>query len=74
MAFNGSTAPVLVVPALAMTQNGRKPAARSADTAAANAPMSMRKASSTATLRSWSGRKPRMRSAFWFEPWVWAEQ
>ena len=62
-AGSGSTAPVEVVPAVAATQNGTRPAARSASTAARSSATGSRKSASASITRSCSRAKPSTRSA-----------
>ena len=70
IASRGSTAPVLVVPAVETTRKGRSPARRSASIAARRASTLMRKCSSTGTVRTRSGRMPASRADLATEAWA----
>ena len=70
---SGSTLPVLVVPEVATTQNGRSPAARSAATAAATSSGRSRNSASLARRRSCPGRRPSSPAARPIQEWVWSE-
>ena len=65
-------APVPVVPALAATAMGAKPAARSSATAAASASLSMRKWESLGTMRMRSRRTPTIIAARESALWLWS--
>ena len=71
---SGSTAPELVVPALATTTAGRRPAARSASIAPRSAEGRTRIRSSVGSTRTWSGRKPSTRAPRASEEWVWSDR
>ena len=66
----GSTAPVLVLPAVATTQNGSSPASRSSATAASTAATDSRWAESGRSTRRCAGSKPSTRQARPTEAWV----
>jgi hypothetical protein len=70
---SGSTLPVLVVPEVATTQNGRRPAARSAATAAATVAGGSRNWASFSSRRTWAGWRPSMPAARPIQEWVWSE-
>ena len=70
---SGSTLPVLVVPEVATTQNGRRPAARSAATASATTPGGSRNSWSLPSSRTWDGRRPTSPAARPIQEWVWSE-
>jgi len=67
-----SIAPVFVVPALATTRNGRRPASASASIAPARSSTRRRNRSSVGSTRIWSGRNPRWRAARASDEWVWS--
>jgi hypothetical protein len=71
MAGSGSIVPVFVVPAVATTQNGRRPAARSAPIARRSAAGSIRREASVGTTRTAVGGKPAMRAALVTQWWDW---
>jgi hypothetical protein len=60
---NGSTVPVSVVPADAITRNGLSPAALSAFTCRSRPSTDMRRSLSISTHTTWSLRKPARRAA-----------
>jgi hypothetical protein len=70
---SGSTLPVLVVPEVATTQNGRRPAVRSAATAAATVAGGSRNWASFSSRRTWAGWRPSMPAARPIQEWVWSE-
>ena len=70
MAGTGSKAVVEVVPAVAQTKNGRRPAARSSATAAASASGSIAWRSSWATTRRLASPTPAMRTPFSIDEWA----
>ena len=72
MATRSSTAPVLVVPALALTRNGRRPAIASASRAATRSSTRRRNRLSVGSTRIWSDRNPRCRAARASDEWVWS--
>ena len=69
-AASGSTLPVLVVPEVATTQNGRHPAARSAATAAATSSGRSRYSASLPSRRTWDGCSPTSPAARPIQEWV----
>ena len=73
MAGTGSTAPDEVVPTVAATKQGTRPASRSAVITAASAPASMAKSSPTSIIRNAWSPKPAIRTAFSIEEWAWLE-
>ena len=62
-------APVPTVPALAATQNGRRPAARSSMMACRSAPTSMRQSASIGTVRRLAAPRPSNSAALRMELW-----
>ena len=73
MGPSGSSAVEEVVPTVAATKNGVRPAARSSAIAAASASGRSANASSTSIIRSWSGRNPAIRIAFSIELCAWLD-
>ena len=71
---SGSTEPVLVVPALATTNPGRRPAARSSAIAASTAATGMRIASSVGTIRTSPGAKPSATRPRPIDECVWSDR
>ncbi len=74
MAATGSTLVVDVVPTVATTATGRKPAARSSAIAARSAPGGMRKLASHGMRRSASWPKPARITPLSMEECAWSEQ
>jgi hypothetical protein len=64
---------VLVVPEVATTQNGRRPAARSAATAATTWSGGSRNSASLGSSRTWDGSRPSNPAARPIQEWVWSE-
>ena len=73
IAGTGSTASELVVPMVAITRHGTRPAARSSSTAAASRSGRRAKASSTSISRTWSARSPATRAPFSSDEWACVE-
>ena len=74
MAGTGSMLVVEVVPTVATTQKGRKPAAMSVSTAEANASGRMRNSGSTGILRTFSCPMPMAMAPFSIEECASSEQ